>query len=684
MRAVQGAWALALVVAVVCGGCASGGSPTPPDGGGVGEPVTGLLAGGGALNGYVSAPTGEVGVSHLRPDSGAIFGATVLADTGQVGFTNASGAYWIPGVPVGVRTVSITAPGTSAKTIRVTVTARQITSGTVSAESLAAVGPGALNGYVYETESGMPELAAGPAIGRRPVQDAALSLETGQTGRTDAEGFFHIAGVPAGFRTLTLVTESGTGTETVLVPAGRIASGSGQLPSDWGACRGYVGTPRAAGLPKLVVAADGSQVNPIVGALVQLSSGESALTTKDGAYAFSGVASGNPSITVRARGGLERTEGIIIASGVITEGLTPPSGFICRVEIASVSGAFDVAVGSALWLRASALDASSRPYPTYGGFSWLSRNTAVATVDSHGVVTARQVGSAEIAVSADGVTGEVTVNVHPAAEGGPYRVEIEAPATVIGQGTSMQLSARVITSSGEGIPGAALAWSSTDPTVVPVTQDGVVGGAAVGSATILCESAGVLGSLVVQVDREARRLVVEPAYVVFEETGTVQTVRAWDGAPVPGTPLLWSVTGAPEWLAAVPSSGGTPALVDLHLSRAGLPAGVHRAPVTFEAPGGTAVVTAEMTVSQVKAMIDPSTLPPGTRGVRVEVISGAATTATEADWAGGPLEVLVTVPSGLATVIVHALDALGGTIAQGQAQVHVMRGVVTDVLVGLG
>jgi len=674
---------VAVSLAVALGSCASGGGPTPPVDDGNDDPVTGLLAGGGALNGYVSAAGEAPQVSHLRPTSAAAASATVLVDTGQVGFTNSSGAYWIPGVPVGERTLSISVPGSAARTIKVTVAKREITSGTIHPTSTTAGREGAVNGYVYATDSGAPELSAGQTVGLRPVEDAALSVETGQTARTDAEGFFHISDVPPGFRTLTIVTDTGTTTETVLVPAGRIASGTGQLPGDWGACRGYVGTPRAASLPQLVVAASGTEINPVAGALVRLSSGETALTKADGGYSFSGVASGNPSLSVGARDGLELTAGIIIASGAITEGLTPPSGFIRQVAVSAVGGSLQAPVGGALWLQASALDAASRPFTSFRDFTWLSRNTAIATVDANGVVTARQVGSVDIVASAGGVTGDATVTVAPLEEAGPHAIQVTAPSNVIAQGSSIQLTARALDGAGVVIPDASFAWTSTDSTVAPVTQDGVVGGAAVGSATILCSSGALTGSVALRVDREGRRVSVEPAYIAFGDGETTRTLRVWDGAPIAGSPLLWSITGPPAWLAASPCAGGTPALVDLRVSREDLPAGLYEAPVTIQATGGDAMVTVGMAVSQVRLVVDAATAPAGTATLRVQVTTGSATTAKEVPWPGGAAEVLVATPPGWATVVVTALDVDGHILGLGQAQAEVVRGAATDVPIGL-
>ncbi|MBD3177586.1 MAG: hypothetical protein GF320_20640 [Armatimonadia bacterium] len=671
------------VAALLMASCAGGGA-TPPPGNGDDDPVTGLLAGAGALNGYVSASASRADIGVELPTGGALPNATVRADTGQVGFTNESGAYWITGVPRGEHTLTITAPGVTATKVTVQVESEKITSGTVAPGSSGDAREGALNGYVYEgLLDGRPELSAGALTGRRPIEDAALSVETGQTARTDAQGFFHIGQVPAGIRVLTMVADTGTSTETVNVPAGRIASGTGQLPRDWGACRGFVGTPRTAALPQLIIAAEASEVNPVAGALVQLGSGETALAGSDGSYAFSGVATGNPSITARSRGGLEATEGLIIASGVITEGLTPPAGFVRRVGVASTTGAFQVPVGGALWLTANALDPASQPYPAYTDFTWRSENTAVATVDVNGVVTARRVGTATIVASAGGADGEATITVNPVTGDGPHEIEITAPSTVIAQGSSAKLTARALDSAGAPIPDSSFVWRSTDASVAPVTAEGVVGGASVGTATILCTSGGLTGSVSLAIDRQARRIVIEPAYLAYGDTETAHTVSLWDGAPEPGVPLLWSIDGAPEWLTATPSSGSVPALVDVEISRQGLAAGVYVEPVTVGAPGGNGTLTVEMAVSQARVQVEESIIPEGTATIQVQATAGEDTTTEDLAWTGGAIEALVSVPSGPVVVVVSAVGEDGQILAQGQTQAVVERGAVTDVAVEL-
>jgi endoglucanase len=83
--------------------------------------------------------------------------------------------------------------------------------------------------------------------------------------------------------------------------------------------------------------------------------------------------------------------------------------------IVSPSSAY-LAVNGTLQLTATAQTAGGAP-ATVRKWGWASSNTAVATVTSRGLVTARAAGEATVTVSADGVTARATIRVGVAEPG---------------------------------------------------------------------------------------------------------------------------------------------------------------------------------------------------------------------------------------------------------------------------
>ncbi len=114
--------------------------------------------------------------------------------------------------------------------------------------------------------------------------------------------------------------------------------------------------------------------------------------------------------------------------------------------------------------------------------SWSSDNTAVATVDSNGLVTALAIGSATITVTTlDGArtaSCNITVSSSPIAVTAVTVNPNSANLTVNG---SQQLTASVTPSNATN---KALSWSSNNTAVATVDSNGLVTALATGSATI--------------------------------------------------------------------------------------------------------------------------------------------------------------------------------------------------------
>ncbi len=115
---------------------------------------------------------------------------------------------------------------------------------------------------------------------------------------------------------------------------------------------------------------------------------------------------------------------------------------------------------------------------------FTSSDTTVATVDFIGFVIARKAGSATIRISADTLRADVPVTVTQTVS----TVLIVPDTATISVGETKTYAAVVRDRFGIGVPGATVAWTSSDPAVATVSATGLVTGMAPGSATLLATS----------------------------------------------------------------------------------------------------------------------------------------------------------------------------------------------------
>jgi len=123
------------------------------------------------------------------------------------------------------------------------------------------------------------------------------------------------------------------------------------------------------------------------------SSNNTAVATVGADGTVTGVAAGTANIIATSNSGNK--------SGSATVTVTTPAPVISTIQVTSPAN--PVQVGGLSQLVATALDASNQPIPNTT-FTWNSDNTAVATVDTNGVVTGVSAGTANITASSGGKT----------------------------------------------------------------------------------------------------------------------------------------------------------------------------------------------------------------------------------------------------------------------------------------
>lgn len=117
--------------------------------------------------------------------------------------------------------------------------------------------------------------------------------------------------------------------------------------------------------------------------------------------------------------------------------------------------------------------------------SWTSATPTIATVNSTGLVTGLALGTARIAINAEGATDTLTLQVTRV----PVTiVRVSPTSSSVIQGGTVQLSTTIEDSTGTTVTDRTVEWVSSDPTRATVSGTGLVTTLAPGSVTITATS----------------------------------------------------------------------------------------------------------------------------------------------------------------------------------------------------
>lgn len=166
--------------------------------------------------------------------------------------------------------------------------------------------------------------------------------------------------------------------------------------------------------------------------------------------------------------------------------------------------------------------------PSTGG-TWASSDDNVATVDNNGLVTAVNFGTVTFTFT-DGASGCVSEQTDP--------LEVTAPPTV-----SIDLTALCIGGTAQASPSSGGTWSSSDPNIATINNDGVITAVGTGDVTFQfidasgCSAAGSTSTLSVSACKDPDFNVT---YVNVPVPGDVSTNDDVPGGTTYETPVLLS------------------------------------------------------------------------------------------------------------------------------------------------
>lgn len=223
--------------------------------------------------------------------------------------------------------------------------------------------------------------------------------------------------------------------------------------------------------------------------------------------------------------------------------------------------------------------------------SFSISDSTVARITAAGAITARAAGQAVITATVDGATASAVLTVRGASVAS-VTVSIAPTTIALGQTASAQVTLR--DSAGNTIAGRTVSWSSSNPSVAPVSPTGVITGLATGGpVTITAAIDGRSGSASVTVGAvPVASISVLPSALSLVQGTTGQltaTARDASGNVLTGRSVTWSSSSTT--VAVVSAQGLVTALT------------VGSSTITASVDGVSATVNVSVTAAPVAAVI---------------------------------------------------------------------------------
>jgi len=220
----------------------------------------------------------------------------------------------------------------------------------------------------------------------------------------------------------------------------------------------------------------------------------------------------------------------------------PPSPVV-KVEITPAGG--EIQIGQTLKLSARALDAGGQPVANARIYWFVGSDNG--EVDSTGMVTAGYAGPLRVGAVAAvlGTQGQqINFAVYRILPEPPARVEVTPAPSKVVVGTRLTLVGTAY-SAHDDARHDPVTFTSSNPRVASVTNEGVLRGLAPGRVTVSATAGPVTRALAIQVvANTVARVTIEPAATSVRTGDVVRlTVTAKDaaGRPIPGVTAAWSL-----------------------------------------------------------------------------------------------------------------------------------------------
>jgi serine/threonine protein kinase len=235
--------------------------------------------------------------------------------------------------------------------------------------------------------------------------------------------------------------------------------------------------------------------------------------------------------------------GVALAAIAVVLGLywllRPAPATILTVDPALV----EIQVGDSQTLAIIPKD-PTRGRPDASPIDWASSAPSVASVSSAGVVVGLTPGSADVTARQGGSSGSSRVTVRLPAVAS---IAVSPPSGSVPVGGTIRLTAVARNQRDGPLPNRSITWSTADPAIATVSEDGLVTGVSSGTVTLEALSEGVRGHATISVT--ARTEVPAPG----PSTGLLRVILSGSWAEITVDGKRWGRRNELE----VPVSAGT-------------------------------------------------------------------------------------------------------------------------------
>lgn len=212
---------------------------------------------------------------------------------------------------------------------------------------------------------------------------------------------------------------------------------------------------------------------------------------------------------------------LVLACGDDDDPAGPPSGggdsTPARVRLSSTSLTF-IAIDDSVQLTATVENASGQPVSAT--VTWESEDEEVVVVRPSGWVVAKADGSAKVVATTGSLADTAEVEVARV----PAIIVPDEDRVWVGEGRTETVTAVVQDRNGHEIPGVEVTWTSRDPAIATVTDEGVVTGRRRGGKTEIVAGAGEASTAIpVEVMDQLFYHTPNDGLVIIDEDGTVRS-----------------------------------------------------------------------------------------------------------------------------------------------------------------
>jgi uncharacterized protein YjdB len=229
-----------------------------------------------------------------------------------------------------------------------------------------------------------------------------------------------------------------------------------------------------------------------------------------------------------------------------------PGGAVASVVV--TPNRLSVGVGATAPLVVEVRDAAGALLPGKK-VAWASKDPAIATVSTSGVVTGVTPGPVQIAATAEGKSAIAEVTVNPKSVASIRLSPAGDQQMLIGQ--TRQMTAQTLDSDGNPLTGRAVTWSTSSTGVATVSTSGLITAVAAGGAVITATSEARTAVVAVTVSSvPIASITVAPVNDTVVVSQTLQltgVAKDAQGAVLQGRQLTWTSSDATK--ATVSSTG---------------------------------------------------------------------------------------------------------------------------------